>query len=273
MKDLLIAQVPLLASLPAAELERLSRVLVLRTYAAGSVLFREGERGQSLFSIVSGQAQVVKALGSEDERIVGVSGPGDFVGEMSLLSPDSLRTASVLCVGELEALELPRAEFDSLLQRFPSVGLQLISVLGRRLDATNNATIHDLHEKNRAITLSHAELSVAHARLKRTRHFAIMLLSVLLLIVGVVAALLAYYQFSVRSALDTPSDLLLIMAELGRNINVPAEAAALKNPQPLSSEVVVNARRAYTGCAAAVTARMGRAIPRSARISSRARPT
>src|SRR5512143_1262854 len=121
MKDLLVSQMPLLASLPAQELERLSSTVTMREFPAGAVLFREGEPGTVLYSVVSGQAQVIKALGSEDERVVGASGPGDFVGEMSLLSPQARRTASVRAVGELKALELPLAELNVLLKHYPEV--------------------------------------------------------------------------------------------------------------------------------------------------------
>ncbi|MBI5878240.1 MAG: cyclic nucleotide-binding domain-containing protein [Chloroflexi bacterium] len=247
MKDVLISQMPLLASLPADELERLSATLTVRVFPAGTVLFREGEPGTVLYSIVEGQAQIVKALGTDDERVIGVCGPGDFVGEMSLLSPDAHRTASVRSAGELRALELPLAELSAVLKRYPEVGYQLVATLSRRLDATNVATIHDLHEKNVELSASHGQLSQAYSQLKRTRHFAIALLVVLLLIAAAVAGLLAYYQFAVRTALETPSDLLLTMAQVGRTLNVPAEADALKNPIPLTSDGVVIARRTYTG--------------------------
>ena len=247
MKDLLISQMPILASLPADELERLAAVAAVRTFPTDTILFKEGEQGNVLYSIVSGQAQIIKAIGTEDERIIGVSGPGEFVGEMSLLTPERRRTASVRSLGELQVLEVPLTEFESLLQRYPSVDFQLINLLGRRLNATNNATIHDLHNKNRELSDAHGQLTIAYRRLSRTRHFAIAMLVLLLLIASTIALALGYYLFGVRTALDTPTEFVLTMAELGRTIIVPAEAAALPNPQPLTPDTIVNARRSYTG--------------------------
>jgi CRP-like cAMP-binding protein/plastocyanin/mono/diheme cytochrome c family protein len=249
MKDLLLRQVPLLASLPPAELDRLTAPSALRKLAPGSILVKEGERGDDFLIILSGQAQVVKALGTDDERTIATLGPGEFIGEMSLLNPNHLRTASVRSATDLELLAIPLTEFDALLKRYPSAGYELAHVLGQRLDATNNATIRDLHEKNSQLSGLNRKLADSYQRLRRTRHFAIALLVVFLLIVSSVAGLLAYYWLSARTALDKPTDLVLTMFELGRTIVVPADAAARPNPQArsLTPDTLVNVRRLYTG--------------------------
>jgi len=248
MKDMLLKQVPILATLPSEELDRLSAVAQVQKLAAGSIIVKEGERGDAFLIVLSGQAQVVKSLGSEDERTIASIGPGEFIGEMSLLNPNHLRTASVRSTSELELLSIPLAEFDTLLKRYPSAGYELAHVLGQRLDATNNATIRDLHEKNHALSDTNLKLADSYTRLRRTRHFAIALLAAVLVVVSSVAGLLAYYWFRARTALDKPTDLVLTMFELGRTIVVPADAAAQQNPQAaLNPDTLVNVRRLYTG--------------------------
>jgi CRP-like cAMP-binding protein/plastocyanin/mono/diheme cytochrome c family protein len=249
MKDLLLKQVPILAALPPEELDHLASSVVVRNLAPGSIVVNEGERGDVFFIIVSGQAQVIKALGTDDERVVATIGPGEFIGEMSLLNPGHERTASVRSQTDLQLLEVPLTEFDALLKRYPSVDYELVHVLSQRLDATNNATIRDLHEKNRALDDFNQKLTASYKRLRRTRHFAIALLVIVLLGVSTIAALLGYYLLSARTALDTPTDLVLTMFELGRKIDVPADAAARPNPEAksLSPDTLVNVRRLYTG--------------------------
>ena len=44
--------------------------------------------------VVSGQLDVLKAIGTVDERLIARQGSGEMIGEMSLLNPDGLRTAS-----------------------------------------------------------------------------------------------------------------------------------------------------------------------------------
>jgi sigma-B regulation protein RsbU (phosphoserine phosphatase) len=65
----------------------------------------------------------------------------------------------------VKALELGRAEFEQLLSRYPALALEMVRVLSRNLEASNNATIRDLHEKNRQLTQAYQKLKAAQARL------------------------------------------------------------------------------------------------------------
>ena len=246
MKDILIKQVPILASLPAEELTRLEPLLAVRKFPANTLLFREGEQGDVFYIILAGQVQVIKSLGSGDERIIGLNGPGEFTGEMSLLNPDRLRTASVRTAGEVEALEVPLSEFESLLKRYPSVGYELVHVLSRRLDGSNNAAMRDLHEKNRELAASHEQLSNTFHKVKAQRRLIVGLLVLLLLAVSAIAGSLGYFLLSARTALDTPSDVVLLMAEAGRQFIIPGDIAARKNPVPASPDAVAGGRRVFT---------------------------
>ena len=246
MKDVLIRQIPILASLPAAELTRLEAALAVRKFPGGTLLFREGEKGDVFYIILAGQVQVIKSLGSDEERIISVNGPGEFTGEMSLLNPDRLRTAGVRTVGEVEALEVPLAEFESLLKRYPSVGYELVRVLSRRLESSNNAAMSDLHEKNRELSASHQQVSGTLRKVKSQRRLIVALLALLLLAVSAIAGSLAYFLLSARTALDTPSDVALLMAEAGRQFIIPGDMAARKNPVSSNPDTVAGGRRVFT---------------------------
>ena len=91
----LIKSVPLFASLSGTEIQFLAEILRGVEIQAGSLLFREDEPGASFDILVDGRVEVIKALDTPDERLLAVRGPGDFFGEMSLLDPDGLHTASV----------------------------------------------------------------------------------------------------------------------------------------------------------------------------------
>jgi len=246
MKDILIQQVPLLAALPPEELSRLEPLLAKRNFPAGALLFREGEKGEVFYIILGGQVQVIKSLGSEDERVIGLNGKGEFTGEMSLLNPERTRTASVRALNAVVALEVPLAEFESLLKRYPSVGYELVHVLSRRLDSSNTAAMHDLHEKNRELTASHQELTDSFHRVKAQRRLIVGLLILLLLAVTAIAGSLGYFLLSARTALDAPSDLVLLMAQAGRLFIIPGDVAAARNPVPSNPDTVAAGRRVYT---------------------------
>src|SRR5436190_1152831 len=128
MKADLLAHTPLFRNLPEAELVLLAESLRVLEIPAHTVLFREGEIGQHFYIIIDGQVEVVKALGTPDERLIGYRGPGEFVGDLSFLSPDKQRTAGVQTVSPTRLWEMTHAEFDSLLHRNPSMAYEMLNV-------------------------------------------------------------------------------------------------------------------------------------------------
>jgi serine phosphatase RsbU (regulator of sigma subunit) len=165
INEILIGQVPLFATLPHDEVRRLAGTLRPCEIAAHAILFREGEHGDRFYILSVGQIEIVKALGTADERMIGVRGPGEYIGEMSLLHGDGLRTASVRARGPARLLEMTRAEFDALLHRQPTLSYEMVRVLSRRLRESDDATIRDLQEKNRQLTQAYQELQAAQTQL------------------------------------------------------------------------------------------------------------
>ena len=113
----LLAQVPLFEGLPESELRRLAGSLHTCTFSPGEVLFREGEIGDSFYIVRQGQIEIVKGLGGQDERVLAIRTPGEFVGEMSLLSVGGQRTASVRALSQVELWHMSRTEFNEMLHR------------------------------------------------------------------------------------------------------------------------------------------------------------
>lgn len=164
-KAALLRRVPLFTPLAAAELELLATSLRESTYAAGSVLFYEGAYGDRFYVILEGQLKIVKALGTGEERLLGVRESGEFVGEMSLLNPDGLRTASVQVLSDARVLELTREDFDALLLRTPSMAYEMLRVMSARLRESHDLSLRDLHEKNERLARAYAELQEAQAQI------------------------------------------------------------------------------------------------------------
>jgi phosphoserine phosphatase RsbU/P len=163
--DNALKNVPLFGSLPASALANMAASLQETTYPAGAVLFREGDYGDRFYILLDGQIAIVKALGSDDERLLGLRGAGEFVGEMSLLSQDGLRTASVRAESDSRVLELTRADFDALLHRFPLLAYEMLRVLSVRLRESHDTAIRDLHEKNARLAQAYSDLQIAQARI------------------------------------------------------------------------------------------------------------
>lgn len=168
MSDLneeLIRQVALFSELPDDEIRHLAQTLRLLPLPRHHIVFREGEPGQRLYLIRSGQLEVIKSIGLPDEWLLSVRGPGEYVGEMSLLNVDGLRTATVRTATPAELLEMTRDDFDALLNRRPSLAYDMVRVLSSRLSQANNAAIRDLSQRNQRLEQAYADLKEAQAQL------------------------------------------------------------------------------------------------------------
>lgn len=165
MIDYDLTQIPLFSSLPPSEIEFLTEVLRPFTLDPGEVLFSEGEPGVKFYIITDGQVEIVKSIGTADEQILDNRGPGDFFGEMSLLIPDGLRTASVRACSPVQIMELSCPDFDRLVQKRPSLAFEMVRELSLRLRDSDNAMIRDLTEKNLELAQAYQELQAAQIQL------------------------------------------------------------------------------------------------------------
>jgi serine phosphatase RsbU (regulator of sigma subunit) len=165
VREKLLARAPLFSGLPEDEILRLSETLPVREVPPGTILFQEGDVGDRFYIIIQGQIEVIKALSTPEERLIGIRGPGEFVGELSLINRAGLRTASVRSLGPAHLWEMSHDEFDDLLHRQPSMAFELINVLSERLTAAHDSTIEDLQQKNKELTRAYEELKAAQAQI------------------------------------------------------------------------------------------------------------
>ena len=164
-KEALIRRAPLFESLSDGEIQFLAEIMHEVQVPANTLLLREGEPGDRFYIITRGELEVIKALGTPDERLLNRRRAGDFIGEMALLDPDGLRTASIRTATPVELLEMDRANFNALLERRPVLAYEMVRVLSLRLRDTDNTTISDLREKNVLLSKAYQELKEAQAQL------------------------------------------------------------------------------------------------------------
>jgi thioredoxin reductase (NADPH) len=98
----------------------------------GDVLFREGDASYDFFVVVSGKVEIVQGLGEPGERTIGVHGAGRFLGELNLLTGETVYlSARVTEAGEV--LHVERDRLRELVAGEPGLGdLILRAYLARR---------------------------------------------------------------------------------------------------------------------------------------------
>jgi CRP-like cAMP-binding protein len=125
-------------------------------YPRGSILFGEGE--ETDFALLIHKGHVKITVGSR-ERIVGIRGPGEVVGEMAAIEAEP-RSASVYAMTDVEALYVSAATWREFLDAHPSVMRSLLLLLAGRLrEATRKQAEPGYLALERRVAMSLIELS------------------------------------------------------------------------------------------------------------------
>jgi NTE family protein/lysophospholipid hydrolase len=104
--------------------------------AGGETLFRQGDRGDALYIVVSGRLRVHLVRDDGSEIAIREVGRGENVGELSVLTAEP-RSATVRAVRDTDLARLTRARFDRLLTQHPQAMVQLIRMLATWVRRSN----------------------------------------------------------------------------------------------------------------------------------------
>jgi CRP-like cAMP-binding protein len=104
-----------------------------RRFDRGVVLFHEGEAGGSLYVLMRGRVAIRVTTPDGDTATLNVIGPGAAFGELSLLDPATIRTATVQAIEPVQTLVLQRADFERLRHSHPSVERLLVEYLAAQV--------------------------------------------------------------------------------------------------------------------------------------------
>ena len=107
-----------------------------KTVEAGTRLFNTGDPGDDMFVIRSGAVRVFLEAGGI-EKTLAILGPGEFVGEMSLLNGKP-RSANAVVHEDGELLVIGARVLEEMIVHNTEIGLRLIKRLATRLDAADS---------------------------------------------------------------------------------------------------------------------------------------
>lgn len=139
----------LFASLTPQEKDALAVELRTAPFAVDDIVFREGEKADSLYILAHGQVHVVRDSpdGATRNKFASLDAPGYF-GEMGLLL-GAPRGATVVAAGDVMTFQLNRKGFDAILQARPEIAMAMSEVLAQR-QAANVAMLQALDAEQRA---------------------------------------------------------------------------------------------------------------------------
>lgn len=106
-----------------------------RDFAAGTVLFEEGQPGDHMYVVTSGQVEIRRKVG-ETERLLAVLMPGDFFGEMAILNARP-RSATAVTRVDSRLIVIEGRMFEAMLRARPEIALRIIKTLAMRVENAN----------------------------------------------------------------------------------------------------------------------------------------
>jgi voltage-gated potassium channel len=119
--------IPLFARLEPGALEQVAEAANEVETPAGQLLAQPGATGSGMFFVLEGTLEVESREGTRE------LGPGDFFGELALLTDDGRRTARVQTKTEVRCLAFDRAAFEALIARHPEIAATMLETALTRL--------------------------------------------------------------------------------------------------------------------------------------------
>jgi uncharacterized membrane protein len=132
----MLGEVPLFALLDLKERKTLAKLLNTRHFGKGDTVFSYGDAGDTLYLVRQGRVEVFVESTEGGKILLAQNQAGDLFGEISLLDGGA-RTATAVCVEETDVLTLDREHLLKFITEHPHAALDLLTVMGRRLRATD----------------------------------------------------------------------------------------------------------------------------------------
>ncbi len=129
--------------LSAAEMKLLATFSTEERFREGSMIFREGERGDKLYIVLDGRVRISKFIPGVGEEALAVLDRGDFFGEMALID-DKPRSADAKAhESDATVLSIDRATLNEILSMDPHASLQFLNLLCRMI----SRRLREINEK------------------------------------------------------------------------------------------------------------------------------
>src|SRR5258708_1295205 len=126
-------------------------------YAAGDMIFRQGDLGTEMYIIQEGQVEIIKHIAGES-HVLSRLDKGDFFGEMAILE-NVARSADATAKSDVRVLAINGSPFDQMLGKNPEVAVRIIRKYSQRLREAN-ALLERMVGK--PIDADHAALDATH---------------------------------------------------------------------------------------------------------------
>ncbi|MFC1821211.1 Crp/Fnr family transcriptional regulator [Thermodesulfobacteriota bacterium] len=127
-----IASIPIFEGLPREQHEDLAMILADQVFRRNQTIFSEGDDGSGFFVVITGRVKIFKLSSEGKEQILHIFGPGEPFGEVPVFTGQHF-PAHAEAMEDSRIFFFPRSAFTDLIQKNPSLALNMLAVLSMRL--------------------------------------------------------------------------------------------------------------------------------------------
>jgi len=146
MAEIELREIPLFSEMDEQEVADIRAIMQEMRFRPGQVIIREGEMGDLFYVITDGHAEILIRDADGAELILHEAGPGDFFGELSMLTNEP-RSARIRAVDSVTTLALERDDFFEFFRTHPHAAIDVMVELGGRL-RDNDAILRRMVSRN-----------------------------------------------------------------------------------------------------------------------------
>jgi CRP/FNR family transcriptional regulator len=127
-----IASVPLFEGLPKDQQQDIAAIALDRKFTRGQTVFAEGQPADGFYVVLSGRVKIFKLSSEGKEQILHLFGPGEPFGEVPVFEGRHF-PAHAVTLEDSHTCFIPRQAFVDLIKSNPSLAINMLAVLSRRL--------------------------------------------------------------------------------------------------------------------------------------------
>ena len=128
----IISAIPLFNGLPDDQLGAIRQIAVEKHYNKGQTIFTEGDETTGLFVVVDGRIKIYKVSSEGKEQILHIFETGQSFGEVTVFTGQQL-PANAQTLAKSRLLIFPRSAFVGLVTANPSLALNLLAIMSKKL--------------------------------------------------------------------------------------------------------------------------------------------
>lgn len=138
-----LLQTPIFSNLSDLELGEIVKVLTLRSFSAGEVIFREGEPGDAIYVLYRGRVRVLKEVEPGKFQEIDLLERHSVFGEMAIID-GMRRSATTEAQTDVVAFRIAKAHFDQMIARDSIAALKLSYHIARIISQRKRESLEQI---------------------------------------------------------------------------------------------------------------------------------